>query len=179
MARNADFDITECLSGSMEQGVAEEGEQEDSNVVVSAVGHQAPVCGLPPRASRQSHAPTLLLSWATKVRRCLGHFSSHEPCRQPGPQEVPGRRRLFRRQGPAGTAGLVVRSRHRRLSAAGLLGGRQGEAEGSRGRLLRHRLGSGGLEEEEEEEKEGQRLHFPPAPPAAGRSQAGAARAGR
>lgn len=55
----------------------EEGEQEDSNVVVSAVGHQAPVCGLPPRASRQSHAPTLLLSWATKDRRCLGHFSSH------------------------------------------------------------------------------------------------------
>lgn len=46
-------------------------------MVVSAVGHQAPVCGLPPRASRQSHAPTLLLSWATKVGWCLGHFSSH------------------------------------------------------------------------------------------------------
>lgn len=44
---NADFDITECLPGSMEQGITEEGQQEHNNMMVGAMGHKASVCRLP------------------------------------------------------------------------------------------------------------------------------------
>lgn len=44
LAGNADFDVTECLSVSMEQGIAEEGQQEH-NMMVSAVRHQASLAG--------------------------------------------------------------------------------------------------------------------------------------
>lgn len=41
-------------------------------MMVSAMGHQASVCRLSPRASRHSHGPAP--APAAKVGWCLGHF---------------------------------------------------------------------------------------------------------
>lgn len=66
LAGSADFDIAECLSGNMEQGITEKGQQEHSNMVLQCNREQG-LCGQAASVSLQTQpgpgSPTLLLPW--------------------------------------------------------------------------------------------------------------------
>lgn len=64
MAGNVDFEITECLSASMEEGITTKGQQEHNTVMVSAVRHKGSIGRLPLQAfSHVPGSPALLLLW--------------------------------------------------------------------------------------------------------------------